>query len=178
MKQWKLKHPDKVLASRQKCAEKNRLRVREWAKANPERARKLSKLYYERHKDEVIERARIWKLNNPDRKRLSNRLSAQRMRLKDPGRIRSIDKLHKTKKLLRVPKWADLFAIMEFYRGCPAGYEVDHIIPLCGKNVSGLHVLNNLQYLSIAENRRKSNKFTQEQVPSFGSSSEPTFRPN
>jgi 5-methylcytosine-specific restriction endonuclease McrA len=59
----------------------------------------------------------------------------------------------------RVPKWADLAAIRAFYKACPPGYQVDHIIPLRGKTVSGLHVLNNLQYLLAVENVRKSNRF-------------------
>ena len=60
---------------------------------------------------------------------------------------------------IRTPKWADLEAIKEIYLNCPEGYEVDHIIPLHGKYVSGLHISSNLQYLSKADNRRKSNKF-------------------
>jgi len=56
------------------------------------------------------------------------------------------------------PKWADLNAIREFYYNCPEGYHVDHIIPLNGKEVSGLHCMENLQYLSAIENLRKSNK--------------------
>lgn len=63
------------------------------------------------------------------------------------------------KRKLRVPKWADQEKIDEIYRNKPDGYHVDHIIPLNGKTVSGLHVHNNLQYLSIEENRLKSNKF-------------------
>ena len=60
------------------------------------------------------------------------------------------------------PIWVNLPAIRQFYVDCPEGYHVDHILPLRGKLVSGLHVLENLQYLPASENLKKSNKFTQE----------------
>lgn len=56
------------------------------------------------------------------------------------------------------PPWANLDEIREFYYNCPEGYHVDHIIPLNGKNVSGLHCMENLQYLPAIENLRKSNR--------------------
>jgi len=59
----------------------------------------------------------------------------------------------------RVPAWANRDLIKDIYNNCPTGYHVDHIIPLRGKLVSGLHVENNLQYLSAKDNILKSNSF-------------------
>ncbi len=57
------------------------------------------------------------------------------------------------------PPWADLKAIEAMYRNRPEGYHVDHIIPLLGEFVSGLHTIENLQYLPATENLKKSNKY-------------------
>ena len=57
-----------------------------------------------------------------------------------------------------LPSWANLNKIKEFYSNCPKGFEVDHIIPIKGENVCGLHVLENLQYLSASENKKKGNR--------------------
>ena len=65
----------------------------------------------------------------------------------------------RSKRMKRTPAWADLEAIKKFYNNCPKGYHVDHIVPLQGTNVSGFHVLNNLQYLTAAENWSKGNKY-------------------
>lgn len=74
-------------------------------------------------------------------------------------KLRAKDAKRRARLLQAIPKWADLKAIEEFYKNRPEGYEVDHIVPLQGKNVCGLHVIENLQYLSALENRRKSNKY-------------------
>jgi len=62
---------------------------------------------------------------------------------------------------LRIPSWhaQEKTKIAEFYDNCPEGYHVDHIIPLQGANVSGLHTLNNLQYLPAKDNVLKGNSF-------------------
>lgn len=62
-------------------------------------------------------------------------------------------------KIQRTVPWSNLKEIGNFYKACPKGFEVDHIIPLQGNNVSGLHVLNNLQYLTKSQNSSKGNRY-------------------
>lgn len=71
----------------------------------------------------------------------------------------------RAKRLKRYVAWADQNRMKEIYDRCPEGCDVDHIIPLIGKHVSGLHVPENLQYLPSQENRRKSNRFTPSHDP-------------
>jgi len=66
---------------------------------------------------------------------------------------------YRAAKLNRTPIWADLNKIKEIYKNCPEGYHVDHIIPLQGEIISGLHIETNLQYLTETENLRKGNKW-------------------
>ena len=58
----------------------------------------------------------------------------------------------------QTPKWASVSDIYLFREKCPPGHHVDHIIPLAGKLVSGLHVVWNLQYIPAKENLSKGNK--------------------
>lgn len=56
------------------------------------------------------------------------------------------------------PLWADKKGINEFMALCPPGLHVDHIIPLAHDLVCGLHVVENLQYLTSEHNAAKGNK--------------------
>lgn len=108
------------------------IRVNNWRALNRERVREYDRIYQKSSDG--------WAKRYPEKhkEKVSRRRSAE---------------------LKRIPSWANLTLIKEVYRNCPKGYEVDHIIPLQGKNVSGLHVHTNLQYLTIADNRSKGNKF-------------------
>lgn len=64
-------------------------------------------------------------------------------------------------KINATPSWANLSLIKRIYENAE-GMHVDHIIPLQGELVCGLHVENNLQYLTPEENSRKGNKLLEE----------------
>lgn len=70
-------------------------------------------------------------------------------------RRREASARYAAKKKHQTPVGADLVAIKLFYANCPIGYEVDHIIPI---SKGGAHSIENFQYLTISENRKKSNK--------------------
>lgn len=72
--------------------------------------------------------------------------------------IKAVAATHRGARALRVPRWSEVELIAEFYKNCPEGYEVDHILPLQGETVSGLHVFKNLQYLTMEANRAKRNR--------------------
>jgi 5-methylcytosine-specific restriction endonuclease McrA len=80
------------------------------------------------------------------------------------------DAKRRADKIQRTPKWIkDVFVdeikviynranLIKKFTG--EAWHVDHIVPLKGKKVSGLHVPWNLQLLPASENLTKSNKFT------------------
>jgi len=66
---------------------------------------------------------------------------------------------YRAKKYRTMASDADHEKIKQIYLNCPAGHEVDHIIPV---SRGGLHHEDNLQYLPILANRRKGNRLVQE----------------
>lgn len=94
-------------------------------------------------------------LNNTERYKKSK----ETWKLKNSDKMKGYQAKYQAAKLQRMPKWADGYEIGLIYANCPKGHHVDHIIPLQGELVSGLHVPENLQYLPAKENLSKGNKF-------------------
>jgi hypothetical protein len=122
---------------------------------NKERVLEKTKEYRKTNKKWKYETDKAWRLANPDKCKTYTR----RYRAKNPNRVRLWYATRRADLLKRTPSYANINKIEEFYKNCPPGMEVDHIIPLRGKNVSGFHIETNLQYLPKQDNRRKSNKF-------------------
>lgn len=84
----------------------------------------------------------------------------------NPARANAINKKHKAAKIRALPLWADLEKIQEFYseahrltKETGVIHQVDHIVPLQSKLVSGLHVEANLRVIPKRENCSKQNRF-------------------
>lgn len=136
------------------CKKCDNDRKSNWNKKNPEKAKEHSKKAdsnkYLANKDLINARNKQWKVLNPQK-------------------ILSMDAKRRASKLQRTPKWlteTDVWMIEEIYelsvlRSKISGFtwHVDHIIPLQGKYVSGLHVPNNLRVVPGSENLAKGNQY-------------------
>lgn len=140
------------------CMECGRANGAAWKKDNPERSIELGRASYRRNPKKRYESYKKWRKANL----LHSRQLIAGWRKRHPGAINALNKRRKADKLKRTPAWADLPKIKKIYEHCPAGYHVDHIYPLLGETVSGLHVENNLQYLLAIENLRKRNSLPTE----------------
>lgn len=128
-KRYRLRNPDTVRATRQRTYAGNRVHYLAAAKDRADTMRAA-----------LAEYARKWRKDNP-------------------GKVTAYTNARRCAAIQRTPEWTDLQPIVDFYANCPVGCEVDHALPLRGRNVSGFHTLANLQYLQAQDNRAKSNKF-------------------
>lgn len=124
------------------------------------------KEYRLRNKDKIADRNKTYKNSNPDFRKAIAKKSLARDKLYKPQRAAREAK-RRSGKLNATPNWltkAHTEQINQIYWHCAdlklitgEQYHVDHIIPLQGKNVCGLHVPWNLQILPSDINIRKSN---------------------
>jgi 5-methylcytosine-specific restriction endonuclease McrA len=150
---WHQSNPEKVAANKNKWYQENREKMaianNERRLANPEKTAFYSKTYRKKHPEKIIAYSKAYREAYPEKNRAKN---AKR----------------RAAKLQRTPKWLTQSQLMEiagFYAEAQRLFDqtgiihhVDHIIPLQGEFVSGLHVPWNLQVLTATENLSKSNK--------------------
>jgi hypothetical protein len=151
---WKKRNPAKVLASQRARANinrgKNRAARKAWEAKNPAAMEESYKRYRERNRAKIRARLAVSKQGREKRRVL----------------------------------WANQDAILEIY--CQAEFltkttgrlhVVDHVIPLQGRTVSGLHVETNLRVIERHENARKHNSWQSPGWRRFGDDAEPVAEP-
>lgn len=114
---------------------------------------KRGQVWKKGHKEQVNQKRRSMSEEIRERSREASKDWRKRNLAYDAFRART----YRARKIQAVPNWADLDKIKEVYKNCPEGFHVDHVVPLKGKTVCGLHVVENLQYLPALENIRKRN---------------------
>lgn len=170
--------PEKAKAASAAYYERNKALVNQKAvmraQANPEKRKETERAYYERNRAECNKRTVL------SRQKKLDHFAAKtaEWRAKNPGKVKQIRRTYvennaayvaaskrlRTTRTTVLQPWltqahvAEMDGLYQFCRIFP-GYAVDHIIPLNGKRVSGLHVPENLQVLTVSENSRKGARY-------------------
>lgn len=132
-----------------------------YQKVNKERFKEWKLASQKRNRASANERQRRYREANTERTRAATSAWAKA----NPGKCAAKWARYHADKLQRTPAWADAEAIDGMYwlcgvfRSVGLDLHVDHVIPLRGKAVSGLHVPDNLQLVHSSANRAKSNRF-------------------
>lgn len=152
---------------------------KQWYEKNKDRLREKAKQHYLENKEQKKEYARKWREENREHHREYSRqwqasnkeLAAARLKkwYKDNPGMRAYYSSSRKKAVKQAtPKWLSdfdqlkikcLYQVSAMYsRESDQAWHVDHIVPLKGKEVCGLHVPWNLRVIPATDNIKKSNK--------------------
>jgi hypothetical protein len=146
------------------CKSCYKKRVSNYKLENYDTVLKRQRSYYTRNKDKVLARNKEYAERKPD----VLRKAKDNWKRKNPSAVVALTAKRRSSKLKATPLWlseSQLKEIKDYYwlaKDLEAitgeTYHVDHIIPLQGKDVCGLHVPWNLQVLPSDLNISKGNR--------------------
>lgn len=149
-------------ASDEQHRERMRALHREWVANNKSKFFALKKKWEVLNRDLINERKRD-RYKNDDEYRNAKNAQSKKWLEENKWYRNYKYRSYQIAKQHRLPKWLsndDLMQIKSiYYVAKRQSLVVDHIIPLRGKYVSGLHVPQNLQIIDRLSNAQKSNKF-------------------
>jgi len=159
-------------------------RIKAWRLANPEKVKEQNKRYAEKHPEALRAKALRHKAKNIETIRIKDREASKIYREANKEKVAASKRKYaqenkhvvnaavarrKAAKLQRTPVWLTEFDKLKIEclysiaamltRENKEPWHVDHIIPLQGDLVSGLHVPSNMQVMRGVENVSKKNKF-------------------
>jgi hypothetical protein len=156
-------HKDAFKAYREKHKEKRKVYSKEYQKE-----RKKDEEYRKQQNERIL----AWYHANFEKNKEKKNARNRAWRANNKGIINFHTNKRYTAKKQRLPIWltkenelqikAMYMLASSLNKSTGVQWHVDHIIPLQGKNVSGLHVPENLQVIQGSLNNRKSNKFIDE----------------
>ena len=125
------------------------IRVNDWRNRNPETVTRIRQKWNSDNPDKARQSSKNWKRSNPAKvaEHSGRRRAAQDARM--PSWLTAADHL----------EFDSVYKYCAGLRAAGLDYHVDHIVPLRGKSVSGLHVPWNLQVIPAVENMSKGNRF-------------------
>lgn len=142
-------------------AEDKRAKNRAYYAREKDKINKATKRYREEHLAEILVKDRQRYAKN----KVAASLNRRMYRINNRGAINAKNIKRKKHVAIATPAWLSkehVNAIRRMYaKAVEIGYHVDHIVPLRGKRVCGLHVPWNLQLLTPKDNMEKHNSLKQ-----------------
>jgi hypothetical protein len=142
----------------------NKCQCKQWSQKNKAHKDDYNKHYRNEHKEQYSSYFQQHYEDNKDK------ICAERSQYKKntPGKVNALNAKRQAAKLQATPRWLtkeQYYEIEQLYieasrlsKVTGTQHDVDHIVPLQGKEVSGLHVPWNLQILEHIPNVKKGNK--------------------
>jgi hypothetical protein len=160
-----LKQAHAYLATLKQCPECKLISQKRWTEEKSEHI-KTYKVLHRAENDEHIKSVKAqWYQDNKEEKKAYE----ADYRINNRGKHRADRRKYKAAKRNAVPPWLTKEQLKQIQRYYDAAHwatvileeliVVDHVVPLQGKNIRGLHVPWNLQLLTEEENCRKGNKY-------------------
>lgn len=154
------------------CCECKKIASSKWHQANGEHASAYGKIYRHIKGDQLLQKKRsyqkAWAASNREAKRANDAAYESKMREQRNAKFLSAcaakTKRYEAVRSGQMPGWADkdcisgLYELAAMFRRTGMKVEVDHVVPLQGKTVTGLHTHDNLQLMPKTRNASKSNR--------------------
>lgn len=162
MKKYNTDNSEKFRLYREKNKHRDRITRLEYNRKNKEKIAAKYSIYREANKEKIAASNLAYRTAHKDRLKAIRRKYC----VDNSDKIAALASKKRAAKLQRTPAWAHKHLIDRHYGyakimtdATGIEYHVDHIVPLRGENVSGLHVHNNLQVITATENLKKHNSW-------------------